>query len=207
MPFKALRAGETVLSLTCDDATWDALRGNTSLTLPCCGRAAIAKRSPRGTRFFQHQPQRDAPECPWEGESEDHRNLKAAVASAIAATAGWAPDIEHAGEGWRADVLAIPGDPALPRIAFEVQLAQQRVAATAERDAAYAASGVVPVWLVNSGNHRATFGTGRRLPLRPADAGPEARAEGAAQRVGEFLRRATWQARAAAACALSLIHI
>jgi hypothetical protein len=201
MPFKALRGGEVLSALACDEATWSALRGDTSLTLPCCGRAAIAKRSPRGTRFFQHQPRRDAPKCPWEGESEDHRNLKAAVASAIAATAGWAADIEHSGDGWRADVLAVPGDPALPRIAFEVQLAQQRVAATAERDAAYAASRVVPVWLVNSRNHRATFGTGRRLPLRPADAGLEARAEGAARRVGEFLQRATWQARAAAACA------
>lgn len=60
-----------------------------------------------------------------------HRLLKLQLASAIR-DAGWYAELEVAGEGWRADVLATSPD-GTRRMAWEAQLAQITVDELRER--------------------------------------------------------------------------
>src|SRR3546814_5673800 len=69
-----------------------------------------------------------------------HRLLKLQLASAIR-DAGWYAELEVAGEGWRADVLATSPD-GTRRMAWEAQLAQITGAELRERTARMEASGV-----------------------------------------------------------------
>lgn len=207
MPFKALLGGDPVSALVCDDATWARLRdassaGAPTLALPCCGRRAFAKSSPLGTRFFQHAPRPvTEAECPREGESEAHREIKKAVALAIDGFEGWSADVEFSAAGWRADVLATHSGGALPPVAFEVQLSSQAWDATRRRDDGYTRGGVAAVWIVNAHNDRSSFGSDRRLPLPPEAEGIETRTAAAARGARSYLRRLAWQARAVEAAA------
>ncbi|MBX9701539.1 MAG: hypothetical protein K2X74_19040, partial [Acetobacteraceae bacterium] len=210
MPFGATLDGEPVSALVCDDALWERARaaseaGTPPLVLPCCGRRAFAKRSPIGTRFFQHAPHaRAEAECPHEGESEAHREIKKAVAIAVDGYEGWTADVEFSAADWRADVLARHRGGMLPPVAFEVQLSSQPAEETGRREAGYERGGVVAVWIVNRHNDRASFGSDRRLPLPPETDGLEARARAAARGAVGYLRRLAWQVGAVEAAAAEI---
>jgi competence protein CoiA len=76
-----------------------------------------------------------------------HRLLKLQLASAIR-DAGWYAELEVAGEGWRADVLATSPD-GTRRMAWEAQLAQITVDELRERTARMKASGVLVCWVTD----------------------------------------------------------
>ena len=96
-------------------------------------------------RFFAHDPH--APECSLAGETVAHRLLKLTLASAIRA-AGWFADLEVAGEGWRADVLATSPD-GRRKMAWEAQLATIHADDVRRRTERMAASGVRVCWVVD----------------------------------------------------------
>lgn len=104
------------------DVPWERIYGvrpRAALQCPACTTAMRAKRSSRGQCLFAHTPT-DRPCWLAGGESVQHRQWKTDLATAIRA-AGWSCALEHLGNGWRADVLAM--DPATgARIAWEVQL-------------------------------------------------------------------------------------
>jgi hypothetical protein len=207
MPFKVLFDDQPFSALRCDDAAWRDIQeasrsGEARLVLPCCRRRAIAKVSPLRTRFFQHAPRDVAEvECRWEGEKEPHRKIKEAIVNAVNAMEGWAAGEEFIAANWRADVMATHDGPGVPPVAFEVQLSRQSGEETRRRDALYAMGGVVAVWLVNQHNDRPSFGSDRRLALRPEASGLGARCEAAANAACSYLRRVEWQTKAVRAAA------
>jgi hypothetical protein len=100
------------------------VRPRAPLSCRGCGGGLQAKVSKLGLRFFAHDAA--VSDCPLNGESAAHRLLKSALAGAIR-QAGWTAELEVAGTGWRADVLALSPD-GTRRVAWEAQLA------TATRD-------------------------------------------------------------------------
>lgn len=138
MPLTAEHASAGLLDATVPDlgstVTWEEIyKPDTPAPLVCrgCGERVHAKLSVRGLRFFAHHRRSD--DCPLNGETPEHRLLKSELAAAIRA-AGWVADLEVAGTGWRADVLATSPDGAR-RIAWEAQLASTTADDLAERTA------------------------------------------------------------------------
>jgi hypothetical protein len=110
-----------------------------------CGAPMSAKSSSRGLRFFAHRSA--APGCPSQGETIAHRLLKIELVTA-ARDAGWHAELEIAGNGWRADVLATSPD-GTRRIAFEAQLASCTIEDLDERTATMRADGVEVCWVTD----------------------------------------------------------
>lgn len=109
-----------------------------------CGHGMHAKISPNGLRFFSHDA---APsDCPTAGESIAHRLLKLELASAARA-AGWEAELEVAGNGWRADVLAT--GPRGRRVAWEAQLAQIAPDEIGARHSTMTADGLEVCWVAD----------------------------------------------------------
>lgn len=165
------------------------VRPRPSLTCPTCGAPVHAKVSPapRRLRYFAHDAL--ASDCALSGESLAHRLLKVELASAIR-EAGWDAQLEVAGDGWRADVLATdPGSSR--RIAWEAQLSNQTADVTSERTAKLAASGVEVCWV-----------TDRRAPWLGAAPSVRISHDGGALRVVEGHARlvAGWCARRQDCC-------
>ena len=174
MPLTAQHASTGVLDATVDPlgegVPWEAIhraRPRAPLTCRECGHGLHAKVSPKGLRFFAHD--RAAPTCSLVGETMAHRLLKLQLASAIRDT-GWYAELEVAGDGWRADVLATSPDGAR-RMAWEAQLAQITVDELRERTARMEASGVPVCWVTD--RERPWIGAGPAIRLSLADeAGP-----------------------------------
>ncbi len=152
MPLTAQHADAGVLDATVDPlgegVPWEAIhraRPRAPLTCRECGHGLHAKLSTKGLRFFAHD--RAAPTCSLVGETMAHRLLKLQLASAIR-DAGWYAELEVAGDGWRADVLATSPDGAR-RMAWEAQLAQITVDELCERTARMRASGVAACWVTD----------------------------------------------------------
>lgn len=80
-----------------------------------------------------------------QGETIHHQRAKQAIAEGCW-RAGFTPQLEAAGEGWRADVLALPPGGQGARIAFEVQWSFLRLAECEARQRRYAADGVRGCW-------------------------------------------------------------
>lgn len=150
MPLTALLSGALVDVSSCSDACWSSLhrsRPRASLKCRACGASLHAKVSMRGLRFFAHD--RVSESCPTNGETAEHRALKAALADLIRRSGGRA-NIEatpgpHDSARWRADVLAV--GPRGHRVAFEVQLSTMTVTEGWERTQRYAADGIQTVWV------------------------------------------------------------
>lgn len=152
MPLTAQHAAAGVLDATVDPlgegTPWEAIhrvRPRAPLTCRECGHGLHAKLSPKGLRFFAHD--RAAPTCSLVGETMAHRLLKLQLASAIR-DAGWYAELEVAGEGWRADVVATSPD-GTRRMAWEAQLAQITVDELRERTRRMGASGVRVCWVTD----------------------------------------------------------
>jgi len=152
VPLTAQHADAGVLDATVDplgeDMPWEAIhraRPRAPLTCRECGHRLHAKLSPKGLRFFAHD--RAAPDCSLVGETMAHRLLKLQLASAIR-DAGWYADLEVAGEGWRADVLATSPD-GTKRMAWEAQLAKITLDELQERTSRMEASGVPVCWVTD----------------------------------------------------------
>lgn len=148
----AQHAEAGVLDATTDplvrDLAWSAVhRARPRVPLTCreCGHGLHAKLSPKGLRFFAHDSA--APACSLVGETIAHRLLKLQLASAIR-DAGWFAELEVAGDGWRADVLATSPDGGR-RMAWEAQLAQITLVELRERTARMAAAGVAVCWVTD----------------------------------------------------------
>ncbi|MET8997176.1 competence protein CoiA family protein [Amycolatopsis sp. NPDC004169] len=128
MAFSALhpdagRVDATLSDLGCGLA-WDLVhKVRPRIALRCreCGHGVHAKVSPRGLRYFAHDPGRPA-DCAWLSESLEHHQLKLALATAVRET-GWKAELEVTGPdgAWRADVLATSPDGSR-RIAWEAQV-------------------------------------------------------------------------------------
>ena len=110
MPLTALRAdGSLVDATACTDAEWAGVhKTSPRAVLTCrgrgCGGGLHAKVSKLGFRFFAHDVKRD--DCPTNGETPEHRELKALLAAAIREAGGTAvveayPEAAGIG-GWRA---------------------------------------------------------------------------------------------------------
>jgi len=100
-----------------------------------------------------------------------HRLLKLQLASAIR-DAGWYADLEVAGEGWRADVLATSPD-GTKRMAWEAQLAKITLDELQERTSRMEASGVPVCWVTDQDRPwiRAVPAIRVSLPVEPGKAG------------------------------------
>jgi competence protein CoiA len=152
VPLTAQHVDAGVLDATADPlgegVPWEAIhraRPRAPLTCRECGHGLHAKLSPKGLRFFAHD--RAAPDCSLVGETMAHRLLKLQLASAIR-EAGWYAELEVAGEGWRADVLATSPD-GTKRMAWEAQLAQITVDELRARTGRMRASGVPVCWVTD----------------------------------------------------------
>ncbi|MGP3978988.1 competence protein CoiA family protein [Streptomyces sp. 8N114] len=152
MPLTALHTRFGLLDATCEDLDaglgWETIyrvRPRAPLHCTACHGPVHAKLSRRGRRFFAHDSA--APRCPSHGESPEHRRLKRALALA-ARRAGWRAELEVAGEGWRADVLAT--EPSGRRLALEAQLSPITYADITDRTYRYAASGVEVCWVTDT---------------------------------------------------------
>lgn len=146
MPLRAVIENRDVIAPLLEEADWEALREQVraktlSLRLPCCDASAFPRVSKLGTRHFVH---RRANGCAGSGETFQHLWLKAQIVEACR-DAGWEPQPEVAGDGWRADVLATRGS---ARVAFEVQWSRQEAKQTRFRQERYAADGVRACWLL-----------------------------------------------------------
>lgn len=162
MPLSAIHQDDhvidltTAISTTCPDSErelspgvrWSDIyktRPRARLTCRECSHGLHPKISRGGLRFFAHDP--NAPECGLAGESLAHRLLKVELASAIR-RAGWHAELEVAGDGWRADVLATSPD-GNRRMAWEAQLAAATAADLQERTARMAAESVAACWVTD----------------------------------------------------------
>jgi hypothetical protein len=150
MPLTAALGDELIDATACSDDAWRALhraRPRPTLTCRACSHPMHAKVSTRGLRFFAHD--RERANCPAAGETAEHRELKAELATAIRA-AGWIADLEAYPAptdrgGWRADVLAT--SPSGDRVALEAQLAAMTADIGAARTALYAADAIRTLWV------------------------------------------------------------
>lgn len=152
MPLTALGADTNLIdATTVSIEAWSTIhrvRPRAILSCRGCGEPMVAKVSSRGMRFFAHD--RVSPDCPFNGESADHRWLKARLAVAVRA-AGWDAQVEAEpapddSGGWRADVLALePGGGR--RVAFEAQLASMTADEGIERTARYARDRIETLWI------------------------------------------------------------
>jgi hypothetical protein len=120
-----------------------------------------AKVSPKGLRFFSHDAAQS--DCPTAGESLAHRLLKLELVSAVRA-AGWEAELEVAGNGWRADVLAT--SPERRRVAWEAQLAQITTEEISDRHSTMIADGLEVCWVTD--RHRAWIGEVPAIAVVPA---------------------------------------
>jgi hypothetical protein len=141
MPLRAFVDGVEVIAPALSDAEWDALReAGATVILPCCGSEGYLRRSAMGTPHFAHK--RGGQQCETAGETIYHLKAKADVVLACQ-QAGYTAVTEVAGEGWRADVLAVKGS---VRIAFEVQWSFLRLEDALYRQERYARDGVRGCW-------------------------------------------------------------
>jgi hypothetical protein len=164
MPLKALLDGEAVVAPLLGDQEWLELYFQRHrLALPCCPGVAVQMRGGAGTARIQHFSHTPLPTCQFRGETTAHLRAKAAIAQG-AATAGWAVDIEHAADGWRADVLA---ERAGQRVAFEVQRSRQTLGELAARQARYRVAGVRGCWFVRHPPRSKTATGSLELVARP----------------------------------------
>lgn len=113
----------------------------------------------------------EAPNCPLAHMTIAHHLLKVELASAIR-QAGWHAELEAAGYGWRADVLAANPD-GTTRMAWEAQLAQATIDELTARTETIRASDVDVRW---DGQDRPGWDTCPASASRPvrsaATAGP-----------------------------------
>lgn len=158
MPLTAQHAAAGVLDATVDPlgegVPWEAVhraRPRAPLTCRECGHGLHAKVSRKGLRFFAHD--RAAPSCSLVGETMTHRRLLKLQLDSAIRDAGWYAELEVAGEGWRADVLATSPDETR-RMAWEAQLAQITPDELRERTARMEASGVTVCWDLDQGSRQ-----------------------------------------------------
>lgn len=145
MPLKAVLHGQPILAPLLNDREWAELYFQRRfLVLPCCPEAPVQMRGGAGTARVQHFSHTPLPTCAFRGETTAHLRAKVEIAQACA-DAGWAVDIEHAEDDWRADVLAVSGH---RRVAFEAQWSRQTLGETEARQARYRAAGVRGCWFM-----------------------------------------------------------
>lgn len=137
------------------------VRPRAPLTCRGCGHGLHAKVSPNGLRFFSHDAAQS--QCPTAGESLAHRLLKLELVSAAQA-AGWEAELEVAGNGWRADVLAT--SPEGRQVAWEAQLAQITPKEIVQRHSTMTADGLEVCWVAD--RHRAWIGQVPAIAVAPA---------------------------------------
>jgi hypothetical protein len=137
------------------------VRPRAPLTCRGCGHGLHAKVSPNGLRFFSHDAAQS--DCPTAGESLAHRLLKLELVSAARA-AGWDGELEVAGTGWRADVLAT--SPEGRRVAWEAQLAQITPEEIVDRHSTMTTDGLEVCWVAD--RHRAWIGHVPAIAVAPA---------------------------------------
>ncbi|GAC1594698.1 MAG: hypothetical protein NVS3B21_16960 [Acidimicrobiales bacterium] len=121
-------------------------RARPRVALRCrgCGHGLHAKVSPAALRYFAHDAAQS--DCPTAGESMGHRLLKLELVFAARA-AGWDAELEVAGEGWRADVLAT--SPNGRRVAWEAQLAAITTDEIKQRHATMTGTGLEVCWVAD----------------------------------------------------------
>ncbi|MBE1301796.1 MAG: hypothetical protein GJ680_18075 [Alteromonadaceae bacterium] len=148
MPLTALINGDQICASEINSAQWQALKHNHSLTLTmkCCGEAAIAKTSKKGLHFFAHK--NVIKECSSAPESLLHMELKLLVAD-IGKKCGFAMELEKAGtalngDRWVADVYC--NNNAKPFV-VEIQCSYQSTTTFSRRHGQYQTSGVRAMWL------------------------------------------------------------
>ncbi|WP_406216120.1 competence protein CoiA family protein [Streptomyces canus] len=152
LSFTARHAVRGLLDATLADLgcawSWDSVhrvRPRVDLVCPECAHRVHAKVSPRGTRYFAHDP--SGPNCAMAGESLEHHLLKLELATVIRA-AGHQAQLEVRGPGghWRADVLSSSPDGAV-QMAWEVQLSAIPLQEIHERTQRFADDGVGVCWV------------------------------------------------------------
>jgi hypothetical protein len=150
MPLRCVDADrKSIHSFKMSEWEWEALRQSNAqfrhLSMPCCGRGVVLKKSERGTRFFAHKVKGT---CTSASESAEHLEIKLQVCEALIES-GWDAETEVRGESregelWVADVMASRGR---ARFAIEVQWSRQSDKVTVERHARYKSAGVKALWL------------------------------------------------------------
>ncbi|WP_068827157.1 competence protein CoiA [Pseudomonas sp. BMS12] len=150
MPLRCIDENrKSIHSFKMSEWEWEALRQSNAqfqhLSMPCCGRGVVLKKSERGTRFFAHKVRGT---CTSASESAEHLEIKQQVCEALIEN-GWVAETEvrgesREGEEWVADVMASRGQ---SRFAIEVQWSRQSDKVTVERHSKYKSVGVKALWL------------------------------------------------------------
>ncbi|MFF8392677.1 competence protein CoiA family protein [Streptomyces sp. NPDC016172] len=153
MPLTARLYGHGTLDATLDGLgagmAWEAVyrvRPRPMLVCTDCGLPMQAKVSARGGRFFAHD--RRSITCRAAGETEEHRSLKRALATA-ARQAGHQAQLEATAVhgGWRADVLVTA--PGGRRTVLEAQLSAASVDDVLKRTGRYQDDDLGVVWFTH----------------------------------------------------------
>jgi len=155
MPLSAYVGGALVVGPLVPSRQWkDLVRRNRAgaveVRLPGCDSPGHA-RTRKGLQHFAHNPG-TGQVCRVHGsESAAHLHAKWIMAQA-ALQAGWAADIEHAGPGWIADVLAWQEQSGI-KVALEAQWSRQTFDDYRKRQQAYKDSGVRAAWFAHHTAH------------------------------------------------------
>lgn len=145
MPLRAFadREKEVIAPFLTDDEWYileAAVRTKKSVIfLPCCQNTAYLRTSKLGTRHFVHKRKSG---CDWVPETVSHLMAKSEIALACK-NVGYDVSTEVSGSDWRADVLATKK---LIKVAFEVQLSNQTMEDTWERQDRYESDGIRGCW-------------------------------------------------------------
>jgi hypothetical protein len=155
MPLRAEVGGELIVGPQVPNEKWkdlvrSARSGAVEVRLPGCnspGHPRIRK----GLQHFAHNPG-TGQVCTVHGaESAAHLHAKWIICQA-ARQAGWSADIEHAGQGWIADVLAWQERSGI-KVALEVQWSRQTFDDYRTRQQSYKDCGVRAAWFARHTAH------------------------------------------------------
>lgn len=203
MPLCANYGDSDVHAFDFNEDQWAALKlsyRDLGLSMPCCGRGAIPKKSALGSHFFAHT--RKGP-CKTAPESAQHLYCKQLIAQAARAS-GWTVLTERKGycpkgEEWITDVFCERGN---AKIAFEVQMSPQTHEETLRRQRRYRDSGVRGAWFHAPRKSVHRMHTDEETPcfvLEDVEVGIAPRVQGFPANLPEFVtallsKQVTWEA-------------
>lgn len=149
MGFKAKRGDKEFISIDMITDDWNILKNDSEfkseLIMPCCNARAVMKNSIYNLPFFAHHRKEN---CNYNGETPEHLRLKKYIYE-ILKVEGYNVEVE---KRLVFDDYYVISDVFLTiddiKIAFEIQVSQQKNSETNNRSKKYIDNGIIVVWLI-----------------------------------------------------------